>query len=346
VVAVVLVLQLLFYVQCVATAKEGELMNLTWNLILIIFSSTMSITYLAHHNITPYHDDNYYRYKCPKCRTPFCCVQCSKDHKVNCCGPAPSSSSSASSSLKKEEDGDNNTAISGQDTSTTVHSKQQYTKKRKRRKDDNNDDDYDNEPGWNITSQMKELLHNSSWLQSTLQNDVGLRQLIHDIDGASDTDDDDDPDGPDTAETTTADGGGGGGQRYNNNNYKKRRKQDNEDDISPRIVALARAKYTHPQFASFIDKLLVTAGVLQQQHPQQQSTSSSSSSSVLMEEVRIDNGAIQGHLTLVPACRNIALSTATATNNDGLDDNEQDDDEQDDNESSSSSSDDDSNVAS
>jgi hypothetical protein len=67
---------------------------------------------------------------------------------------------------------------------------------------------------------------------------------------------------------------------------------------------------------------------------------------VLMEEVRIDDGAIRGHLTLVPACRNIALSTATATTNNGLDDNEQDDDEQDDNESSSSSSrsDDDSNV--
>ena len=32
---------------------------------------------------------------------------------------------------------------------------------------------YDSEPGWNITTQMKEMLHNSSWLHITLQNEVG-----------------------------------------------------------------------------------------------------------------------------------------------------------------------------
>ena len=209
-----------------------------------------------------------------------------------------------------------------------MDSKLHTTKKHKRRKDDN-DEDYDDEPGYNITPQMKELLYNSTWLRSTLQTEVGLRQLIHDIDGASDIEVDDDDDDDDTTATATATGGDG--HKY----IKKQRNKD--EDISPRIVALARAKYTHPKFAYFIDKLLVTAGVLQQQQHSFSSSSSSSSASSLIEGVGID-GAVRGHLTLVPVSRAIAASSTT---------NGQDDDsEQDDNErgSNSSSSDDESSV--
>ena len=257
-----------------------------------------------------------YRYKCPKCRTPFCCVQCSKDHRANNCLPT------SSSSRKKEEgDDDDDNSTNVEDESITVDSKLHTTKKHKRRKDDN-DEDYDDEPGWNITPQMKELLHDSTWLRSTLQTEVGLRQLIHDIDGASDIEVDDDDDDDDTTATATATGGDG--HKY----IKKQRNKD--EDISPRIVALARAKYTHPKFAYFIDKLLVTAGVLQQQQQSFYSSSSSSSG----EGMGINDGAVRGHLTLVPVSRNIAVSTPATTTNDGQDDN----DEQDDNESSSSSS--------
>ena len=37
------------------------------------------------------------RYKCPKCRAPFCCVQCSKDHKANHCPAIKSTTSDAQS---------------------------------------------------------------------------------------------------------------------------------------------------------------------------------------------------------------------------------------------------------
>ena len=190
----------------------------------------------------------------------------------------------------------------------------------------------------NITPQMKELLHDSTWPRSTLRTEVGIRQLIRHIDGASDSSEDEKID--DTATTTgTATAAGSGGHGYNNNNGK-RKDDGNGNDISPRVLALARAKYTHPKFASFIDKLLCTAGVLQEQQKSSSSSSSlssSSSASSLIEGVGID-GAVRGHLTLVPVSRAIAASSTT---------NGQDDDsEQDDNErsSNSSSSDDESSV--
>ena len=142
---------------------------------------------------------------------------------------------------------------------------------------------------------------------------MGIRRLIRDIDGASDSSSSEDDEKIDYAAATTG---------------TNKKDDGNGNDISPRVLALARAKYTHPKFASFIDKLLYTAGVLQEQQSSSSSSSSSSASS-LIEGVGID-GALRGHLTLVPVSRAIAASSTT---------NGQDDDsEQDDNESSSSSS--------
>lgn len=128
-------------------------------------------------------------------------------------------------------------------------------KKRIRRSSNNNESDDDDQPGWNITDEMKQLVQRSDWLRKEL-NDGGLRHLIGEIDAASDVEEEEDE----------ADNG--------SNNYYKRRKNkwgmkdhNNKngnavDDISPRVLALARTKHSHPKFAAFMDKLLLTAGVL------------------------------------------------------------------------------------
>ena len=89
---------------------------------------------------------------------------------------------------------------------------------------------------------MKQQISQSKWIQNELK-DGGLRQLIDSIDCASDVDDEDD---------SKSHGG-----------YRGQQKKKDKNKISPRVLALARTKHRHPKFASFIDEMLLTAGVLQ-----------------------------------------------------------------------------------
>jgi len=188
----------------------------------------------------------YYRYKCPKCRAPFCCVQCSKDHKANHCV--------ANKSLAESISDAQSTAISNINNSTTAVEQSKYLPskelipttqpKRKRPRHTAEADDSDNdEPGWQITQQMKQQISQSKWIQSELK-DGGLRQLIDSIDCASDVEEDDDNSKP-------------------HGGYKGQQQKKDNNKISPRVLALARAKHRHPKFASFVDEMLLTAGVLQ-----------------------------------------------------------------------------------
>jgi len=88
---------------------------------------------------------------------------------------------------------------------------------------------------------MKQQISQSKWIQNELK-DGGLRQLIDSIDCASDVEEDGDDSKP-------------------HGSYKGQ--QQKKDKISPRVLALARTKHRHPKFASFIDEMLLTAGVLQ-----------------------------------------------------------------------------------
>lgn len=107
--------------------------------------------------------------------------------------------------------------------------------RRKRDQDEIETDDDD--PGFNITSEMKKRLEQSTWLRKELQ-DGGLRYLIGSIDAASDDE---------TKHIKTYSG----------------KKNSQIEGITPRVLALARSKSSHPKFASFIDQMLLTAGVLQ-----------------------------------------------------------------------------------
>ena len=166
-------------------------------------------------------------------------MQCSKDHKANHC-PATNKSTTSYAS----------TAISSS-AIAVVQSKYLPSKellpttqpKRKRARRNSEDSDIDNdEPGWQITQQMKQQISQSKWIQNELK-DGGLRQLIDSIDCASDNEDEDDskPHG----------------------SYKGQQQKKDNNKISPRVLALARTKHRHPKFASFVDEMLLTAGVLQ-----------------------------------------------------------------------------------
>ena len=163
------------------------------------------------------------RYKCPKCRAPFCCVQCSKDHKANQCKDTADTASKSNNGAA--------CGVESQYTSSIVINKAV----RKRNHDEVDSDD--DEPGFNITPEMKQQLQKSTWLRNELK-DQGLRYLIGNVDAASDVEDNDATDS-------------------NRNKGKKM-----FEGISPRVLALARSKQSHPKFATFIDKMLLTAGVL------------------------------------------------------------------------------------
>ena len=88
---------------------------------------------------------------------------------------------------------------------------------------------------------MKERVHQSTWLRKELK-DGGLRQLIGQIDAASDDD----------------------GEEEDTCNSKRKTQRNNSTvKISDREMALARTKHSHQKFASFIDQMMLTAGVLQ-----------------------------------------------------------------------------------
>ena len=196
------------------------------------------------------------RYKCPKCRSPFCCVQCSKDHKANHC-PATTKTSATESS----------TDVNLSCTSTTTEQQSKYlstkelqaTSQQPRRKrirptkSSEESDDDDDEPGLKITDEMKQKLHQSKWLRKELQ-DGGLRKLIESIDTASDVEEDDDNGKCNNRQQS---------QRRHHGGNNKGNNNTNNDTISSRELALARTKHSHPKFKSFIDEMLLTAGVLQ-----------------------------------------------------------------------------------
>lgn len=195
-------------------------------------------------------------------------MQCSKDHKANHCpaNKTASNNNNGSEDATKQQCIDITAATAGSNTESQSKYlpvdvlKQQSAsrpKKRIRRSSNHDDSDDDDQPGWNITDEMKQLIQRSDWLRKEL-NDGGLRHLIGEIDAASDVEEEED-------EADNDNGSNNYYKRRKNNWGRKDRNNKNGnavDDISPRVLALARTKHSHPKFAAFMDKLLLTAGVL------------------------------------------------------------------------------------
>ena len=129
---------------------------------------------------------------------------------------------------------------------------------------------------------MMDRLDNCAWLRQELA-DGGLRQMISEIDSADDVD----MDKNDYKKNYN-------GRRRN---AKKNTKLGGEYHPSKRDIALEMAKRTNPKFAKFIDRLLVTSGVLLVNHK--------SSSSVSMQDIENilqfnDDMGLENELILAP----------------------------------------------
>jgi len=179
------------------------------------------------------------KYKCPRCRFPYCSVKCCREHKEKC--PAIQMPDSQICDVGKISCQPCH-GIKEPSTNKEVPRKSNYLsaelltrdplENRIRRRDMLEDDDH--EEGWRINRDMMDKVDNSSWLRNEL-SDGGLRQIIAEIDAADD----------------------GVEQRK----HKKRPKLG-VTEPTPCEIALLRAKLKNKKFEHFIDKLLVIAGVL------------------------------------------------------------------------------------
>ncbi|GFH50242.1 hypothetical protein CTEN210_06718 [Chaetoceros tenuissimus] len=170
------------------------------------------------------------KYKCPKCRVPYCSVKCCKEHKLQCmnaASPIKPSNSSQESTQKEIK------ASQYLDAKQLTNDPLENSIKRRQMLDDDDDSDLELE-GWKITKEMMDRIDSSDWIRQELQ-DGGLRQIIAEIDVADDTQD---------------------------NTCRKKRKLNAQPEPTPRELALMRARQSNPNFSNFIDRLLVTAGVL------------------------------------------------------------------------------------
>ena len=194
-----------------------------------------------------------YRYKCPKCRQPYCSVACCRAHKAkkNGCvsGSTTINTKAGDESLASEPsqqhdkqpksrylpsdlllrdpdlnaeahrrrliDSNSSDNISGNGNSSNGRSKR------------NTNEEYEDlEDGWKITTDMMDAMDKCDWLHQELA-DGGLRQMIFEI----------------VSSSRIVNGAG----------------QSHQEE------ALARLQSTYPNFRTFITKLQVVTGVLERE---------------------------------------------------------------------------------
>mmetsp|Transcript_321 Transcript_321/g.537 ORF Transcript_321/g.537 Transcript_321/m.537 type:complete len:290 (-) Transcript_321:1995-2864(-) len=182
------------------------------------------------------------KYKCPRCRLPYCSVKCCKDHKVSC-DPTQRNigvdtnvkdSNNCSRAISKYVAADE---LTRDPLLNSVIRKQMLRE---------NEDEPEDE-GWRITQEMMENIDKNEWLRKELA-DGGLRQIIAQIDNADDV----------SLHENIA------WQRHGQHGKRKRLLggSGNDYDPSPRELELMKARRLNPNFNNFIDRLLLIAGVL------------------------------------------------------------------------------------
>ena len=219
-----------------------------------------------------------------------------------------------------------NTEQKSKYVSAEVLNKTNKPRRKRPRRTDRESDSEDDEPGWNITPETKKRIEQSSWLRKELQ-DGGLRHLIEMIDAASDDEEEDDA--ADNANTND-------NQRPTHkrkNNFQRRNNNSNANSavISPRALALARVKYSHPKFASFMDQLMLTAGVLM---PAEEG--GDRDLGALLKEAMGEGESTHGQLVLAPVPRRSGNMNASVNSDDSAE-SEDDSDSEDSDDGSSSS---------
>mmetsp|Transcript_15554 Transcript_15554/g.24177 ORF Transcript_15554/g.24177 Transcript_15554/m.24177 type:complete len:254 (+) Transcript_15554:119-880(+) len=118
------------------------------------------------------------KYKCPKCRAPYCSVACCKSHRESCtCVPIendPKSADAAPTAQIKSKYAD------------YILPASEVAEKMKRRKSLASRGAEEEEEEWRLTPNMLSRLDENDWLRNEVSSDGGLRQIIVDIDCASD----------------------------------------------------------------------------------------------------------------------------------------------------------------
>ena len=174
------------------------------------------------------------KYKCPKCRVPYCSVKCCKEHKLQCTLKITTSSIDSNQTTITESETNQKCKSQYLDANQLTNDPLENASKRRQMLDDDDDSDLELE-GWRITKEMMDRIDSSDWIKTELQ-DGGLRQIIAEIDVAD----------------------------LDQNYPKRKRKLNAQPEPTPRELALMRARQSNPKFSNFIDRLLVTAGVLVQ----------------------------------------------------------------------------------
>ena len=111
------------------------------------------------------------KYKCPKCRAPYCGIACCRTHKEKGCAAAAAAAATTSTTTNKNKYGGEVNASWKQTLDSLDPSDWEEAFE-------------DLDDGWKLTTAMKDALHKSSWLQDELQ-DQGLRQLLVKVVAAS-----------------------------------------------------------------------------------------------------------------------------------------------------------------
>lgn len=168
---------------------------------------------------------------------PYCSVKCCKEHKLSCSIESKGTDVKEPSITKKNHKSASSSEYLPSD-SLTLDPIENAKKRRQMLDDSDSDNDSVDEHGWGMTKEMMDKLDNSSWLRKELA-DGGLRQMIATIDNAD-------------WET----------KNQNNDRKRKRYALNAVCELTPREAALERAKYSNPNFAKFIDKMMLTAGLL------------------------------------------------------------------------------------
>lgn len=207
------------------------------------------------------------KYKCPKCREPYCSVKCCREHKEKCpvlvaaaaaaVEAGKANPDGADTKIENTTDGAAAGSSSGESKDVSDKRKSKYLPsdsltadplenavKRRRMLDEDGSDSDDEGTGWRLTREMMDRIDSSQWLRNELA-DGGLRQLISEIDSADE-----------------AAAARGSYHKRRNNNSRNRFADMGKVKMSPRELALEKARRTNPTFGRFMDKLLLTAGIL------------------------------------------------------------------------------------
>ena len=182
------------------------------------------------------------KYKCPKCRSTYCGIDCCRKHKEEFC---PLGNTSESKEWKQSDDVVENLMQTFPPSRylsklelAQIQDKNKFDLnelQKKLRGDALADDDLG--PGWKMTGDMVEMMRKSSWLRDEVA-DFGLQQLIVKIASSS-----------------------GNIVNANRRGYSSSSPQFSTNVITYREQLLSDIKSQYPQFQIFVDKLLYLTGI-------------------------------------------------------------------------------------